>query len=267
MLAVLRNETQRWISRLGRLTRAAEAAQTLESPLANVFDRGWRAAVSASNFTLLPRAVRRNLRIVVDVGANRGNWTAAIVRLAEPSLAYAFEPNPSVFRVLEARLAPRGVRCVQAAVGASTGSVTLHVEAQSELSSIRQLTARGRSLHGIEGCPRHAVSVPMISLDTALAELDEISLLKLDVQGYESEVLAGAQRVLQKTNCLMTEVMYERDYYAGAASCLELARVIEDVSPLRLSCISAPAMAPDGLGAWADAVFVNPSALAARDGP
>jgi FkbM family methyltransferase len=261
MLAALRTETRRWVGRLGQIARAADAAHTLESSLANVLDRRWRAAVSASNFVLLPRAVRKTLRVVVDVGASRGDWTDAILRLSRPSVVYAFEPNPTVFKALEGRLAGRNVRCVQAAVGATDGNATLHVEAQSELSSIHRLSARGRGLHGIEGCPTQSVSVPMVRLDTALSEVDEVSLLKLDVQGYESEVVAGAKRVLQRTDCLITEVMYERDYYGGAASCLELARIIEDVSPLRLSCISSPAMAPDGFGAWADAVFVSPKAL------
>jgi hypothetical protein len=122
-------------------------------------------------------------------------------------------------------------------------------------------------LHGIETAPTRHIDVPLVTLDTALPDLNEISLLKLDVQGYEADVLAGARRTLSKTRCLVTEVMYERDYYAGATSCLELARAIEDISPLRLSCISAPALAPDGLGAWADAVFVNPSALARSGSP
>jgi FkbM family methyltransferase len=218
--------------------------------------------VRTTSFSLLPRAVREQLRVVVDVGANRGDWTDAILRLSKPDRSYAFEPNPSVFQTLEGRLVPIGVRCVQAAVGATVGRAVLRVEAQSELSSIRELTQRGRALHGVESAPTRLVDVPLVTLDTALADVSEISLLKLDVQGYEADVVAGAQRVLSKTRCLMTEVLYERDYYAGASSCLELARVIEEVSPLRLSCVSAPAMAPEGLGAWAEAVFVNPSVLA-----
>jgi len=225
-------------------------------------DRRWGAAVRTTRFSLLPRTVREHLRVIVDVGANRGDWTDAILRLSKPDRVYAFEPNPSTFQLLEGRLAPLGVRCVQAAVGATVGRATLRIEAQSELSSIRELTARGRVLHGLEAAPTRQIDVPLVTLDTALAGVNEISLLKLDVQGYEADVLAGAQQVLRKTRCLLTEVLYERDYYAGATSCLELARVIEDSSPLRLSCISAPAMAPEGLGAWAEAVFVHPSALA-----
>lgn len=260
-LSALRNARRLWIGRLGRLARSVEAAEALGVPLGRALDRRWAAAVSTSSFTLLPPAIRERLRVVVDVGANRGDWSAALLRLGTPERMLAFEPNPAVFRVLAARLEPLGVRCVQAAVGAERGVATLNIEAQSELSSIRTLSARGRRIHALEGAATERVSVPLVTLDTALAGEDEVSLLKLDVQGYESEVIAGGREVLARTRCLVTEVMYERDYYDGASACLDLTRRIEEASPLRLSCISPPALAHDGLGAWADAIFVNPSAV------
>jgi FkbM family methyltransferase len=231
MLTALCNGTQRWFDRASRVVRAAEAARALGEPVARAFDRRWGAAVSITRYTLLPRAVRDELRVVVDVGANRGDWSDAILRLARPDVLIAFEPNPAVFASLEARLGPRGVRCVQAAAGARGGRITLNVEAHSELSSIRALSARGRRIHGIELSPTRQVEVPLVTLDSELDGFGEISLLKLDVQGYEAEVLAGSERVLNRTRCLLTEVLYERDYYGGAADCLELARAIENSSP------------------------------------
>jgi FkbM family methyltransferase len=257
MWAALRTGQRRWVGRLSRLVRSVEATEQLGLPLSRAFDRRWAAAVDAVRFTLLPVAVRQNLRVAVDVGANRGDWSAALIRLAQPRLLVAFEPNPLVFERLKARLEPLGARCVQAAVGASEGQASLNVEVQSELSSLRALSSRGRQIHRIEGAPTRRVDVPVVTLDRQLADVDEVSLLKLDVQGFESEVIAGATAVLARTRCLVTEVMYERDYYAGALPCLELARRIEQVSPLRLSCVSAPALSPDGRGAWADAVFID----------
>jgi FkbM family methyltransferase len=257
MLRALRSGQRRWLGRLSRLARSVEATQQLGLPLPRAFDRRWAAAVETVRFTLLPDVIRENLRVAVDVGANRGDWSEAVIRLCRPRLVYAFEPDPLVFERLRARLEPFDVRCVQAAVGASEGRASLHVEAQSELSSLRALSSRGREIHRIQNEPTRRIDVPVVTLDAQLRDVDEVSLLKLDVQGYESEVIAGATAVLERTRCLVTEVMYERDYYAGALPCLELARYIEQVSPLRLSCVSAPALAPDGRGAWADAIFVD----------
>jgi FkbM family methyltransferase len=249
--------TLKWLDRLGRVVRAAEAATQLGVPLTRAFNRRWATAVSTVSFNLLPCPIQKNLRVVVDVGANRGDWTAAVLSLCQPEKAFAFEPNPSVFRRMHDRLGPQGVHCIQAAVGSTPGTGTLNLEVISELSSLQRLSARGRAMHRIEAAATQRVEVPIMTLDGELAALDEISLIKIDVQGYESAVIAGARRTLARTRCLVTEVLYEQDYYEGAASCLELARLIEDVSPLRLSCISAPALASDGMGAWADAVFVH----------
>jgi FkbM family methyltransferase len=258
--SALQVNRERWLGRLGRLVRATEAAGNLGVPLSRAFDRNWAAAVSMVSFPLLPRAVREHLDVVVDVGANRGDWSAAVLSLSRPREIFAFEPNPEVFAQMRARLEHRGVHCRQAAVGARAGLVALNVEAQPELSSIRMLSAHGRQIHGIDQAPR-TIEVPMVTLDDELAGQREISLLKLDVQGYESAVVEGARNVLARTRCLVTEVLYDRDYYDGASSCLDLARLIEGTSPLRLSCMSAPALAPDGCGAWADAIFLNPDLI------
>ena len=44
------------------------------------------------------------------------------------------------------------------------------------------------------------VQVKMTTLDRLLVDLAEISLLKIDVQGYEKAVLAGAKQTLPRTS-------------------------------------------------------------------
>jgi FkbM family methyltransferase len=245
--------------RVGRAANLADIALRIgDSPL-RVLDQRWRAAIEIVRFNLIPPGVRGNLRTLCDVGANRGDWTAGILELVRPQLVVAFEPIPAVFSELSARFAGlANVRCVQAAVGSSVGEVVLNVEKQSELSSVRPLGDQGRRIHGVSWSPK-TISVPLVTLDDQLKNVDELSLIKLDVQGYENEVVAGAREVLQRCQCLVTEVLYERDYYVDALPFLELARLIESTSPLRLTCVSEPALAPDGMGAWADAVFVRSS--------
>jgi len=234
----------------------ADVALRLGTSPLKAFDPAWRAAINIVRFDLLPPQVRANLRTLCDVGANRGDWTAAILKLAAPKLIMAFEPIPHVFDELKARFAEEpNVRCVQAAVGSAKGDASFIVEKQVELSSIRPLADGGRKIHG-GNVMAETISVPLVTLDDELSGIDEISLLKLDVQGYEDEVVRGARDVLGRCQCLVTEVLYERDYYTGALPFLDLARLIEGTSPLRLCCVSEPALGPNGMGAWADAIFV-----------
>ena len=58
--------------------------------------------------------------------------------------------------------------------------------------------------------------MPLQRLDTLLAGVDEISLLKIDVQGFEKAVLAGGAQCLARTNFLLIELNYMRQYEGGS---------------------------------------------------
>jgi FkbM family methyltransferase len=235
-------------------------ARDLGVPPAQVLEKRWRDAVRATRWQLVPRRIRDNIQVACDVGANRGDWTDAILRLASPRRVYAFEPIPDLAASMKKRFAAQPqVTVTQAAVGAQPGKVDFRIEAASELSSILPFAAGGRAIHG-DLPPPTIVQVPLVTLDEALAHEPRIQLLKVDVQGFEREVVTGARETLKRCECLSIEVQYERDYYTGAETFLPLARRIEEETPLRLSCVSEPAVTPAGLGVWADAIFVNPAA-------
>jgi len=89
---------------------------------------------------------------------------------------------------------------VLAAAGQSPGSATFHVHADKVSSSLLH-EVEGPS---VDGAPR---TVPVVSLDQLTAEknLPGPYLIKLDVQGAELQVLAGASRTLQHTEVVMLE--------------------------------------------------------------
>jgi hypothetical protein len=56
----------------------------------------------------------------------------------------------------------------------------------------------------------------MTTLDRLLANVPEISLLKIDVQGFEKSVIAGATETLARTKVLLIELNYMRQYVSGS---------------------------------------------------
>jgi hypothetical protein len=88
---------------------------------------------------------------------------------------------------------------VVAALGARRGTIRLH---RYKSSNLMRHSVVGDQGHG-------SVLVPLVDIDGALADLGlverPVSLLKIDVEGYESAVLAGASRTLQHTRALITE--------------------------------------------------------------
>jgi FkbM family methyltransferase len=166
----------------------------------------WEPFLWNTNLTLLPRGELPHIHTIVDVGAYAGDWTAAVLKIADVHRAVAFEANPGVARQLECRFAtePR-VRTVAAAAGPRAGTSSFHVTVAPTASSV--LAPRTwRSAANLV--------VPMVTLDEELQDLDEISLLKVDVQGYEDAVFAGASATLSRTRWLLTEVNFIEKYDA-----------------------------------------------------
>jgi FkbM family methyltransferase len=135
---------------------------------------------------------------VVDVGANIGMFTIWEARRGARVIAY--EPHPRAFTNLLTNLDANGVgqlvTCHQLAIASSAGTAWLAADAGATAA---QLTA-DRSRQGFE--------VETVTLDESLAAygLDHIDLLKVDVEGAELNVIAGAGATLDKTKAAIIEV-------------------------------------------------------------
>jgi FkbM family methyltransferase len=150
--------------------------------------------------------VRRELRAggdFVDVGAHIGMYTvAAGVALRGRGRVLAFEPNPSARAQLEANLALNGLEnvvVVPAAVGSAPGETVLHVPDTPD-PSFSSLEA-GRFSEG------EPVPVRMTTVDDEVAAAGlKPTVVKIDVEGGELDVVAGMTRVLELRPLLIVEV-------------------------------------------------------------
>lgn len=170
-----------------------------------------RAAAAGLGFRLVPErklkepaaqlvaALRHNgVDAVLDVGANVGQYAALLREQGWQGPIVSFEPNPAVHALLAERAAadPGWIVPAPLALAEAVGRMTLHVSAESDMSSLLPQADRLRELS-----PSSAVttteSVEACRLD-ALPLLAEAGwrrmFLKIDVQGAEPRVLAGAER-------------------------------------------------------------------------
>lgn len=133
---------------------------------------------------------------VVDVGANIGTETlTASALVGETGRVYAIEPQPRIFRFLEQNIALNGFANIVplgVAVSETEGTVTL---ATGLLDTSNMVVAGGGQ------------AVPARPLDRILEPYApaRIDLLKIDVEGFECEVLRSAPDTLQKTRCVYFE--------------------------------------------------------------
>lgn len=161
----------------------------------------WRALCYGVAPTVEHLALLASLKIdgILDVGANRGQFSLAC-RLAQPHVPIAaFEPIPAeaaMFRKVHGTQSQ--VILIETALGQSKGDATMHLSKSADSSSLLPIGKKQIELFG------NTVEVGTIKVQ--VHRLDDFAdywtgrtrqLLKLDVQGYELNVLRGAAEALK----------------------------------------------------------------------
>ncbi len=147
----------------------------------------------------------------IDVGANIGYFSCLMSMLAgPPGRVLAIEPEPNNLKVLDENLRLNHLTNVEihaCACGAGEGSAMLGLYKPSN---------RGRhSL--VDPDLKSAIKVPIRRLDDLTAKLGDAiswSVMKVDVEGYEPFVIAGAPQTLSRTESLVIE--YSPDFLRKA---------------------------------------------------
>jgi FkbM family methyltransferase len=134
--------------------------------------------------------------VVVDCGANHGFSTTLFSRWTGPlGTVHAFEPYPPNLEILRTNLELNrvdNVRVHPIALGAENGAVNLSVHSNATIQ--RELKPNEPS-----------ETVPLRRLDDELGET-RVDFIKVDVEGFELELLKGAQRILAGHPRLAIEV-------------------------------------------------------------
>ena len=149
-------------------------------------------------------AVLAHFRIscILDVGANVGQYGTMLREWGYPGRIVSFEPQPGAHAALARRAAadPAWQVAPPMALGATDGEIELEVSAEADMSSILPQSAQLRQVSPSSAVVRKE-SVPLRRLDEAAGcylRPDDRVFLKVDTQGYEAEVLAGAGGLLQR---------------------------------------------------------------------
>jgi FkbM family methyltransferase len=140
--------------------------------------------------------------IFVDVGANLGWHVVHAAQKEAVETVVAFEPDPFNAWLLDRNLSLNQIDNVivcNCAVGAQRGVVTLHRYKSSNFGRHSVLTDYGNESR----------TVPVTDLDSKLDAIGladrRVLVLKIDVEGYEPAVIAGAQQTLARTDVVILE--------------------------------------------------------------
>jgi FkbM family methyltransferase len=171
----------RYVAATDRLFPYKALDEAALSPTGEILSDQWYRALQA-----------RNLRgkVAFDVGCNYGYTSAWLSRWADR--VYTFEPNPNNAAMIHEQLRIRqihNVEHIQTAVSDHHGEGVLHLKAFDGHHSLGDIGASSTVA---------TMQVPLTTLDrfAQARGINQVSLLKIDVEGFEPEVLRGARGLL-----------------------------------------------------------------------
>jgi FkbM family methyltransferase len=178
---------------------------------------------------------------VAEVGASFGLYALAFAgRVGDAGHVTAFEPDPQSAAALEANVAVNGwqkrITVIEAVVGNMCGQVRFAASRGME----SRIETRSGSADGV-------ITAPMVTLDSALPAR-RIDVVKVDVEGFEYQVLQGARNVLTDERRRPRAIVIEVHPFAWAEADTTSARflglldecgfVVEDMSGKPVSNVS-----------------------------
>lgn len=224
-----------------------------------------------NEFAFVDRVLKPGMTFI-DVGANDGYYSLFAARRVGPTgKVIAVEPSSRERAHLQRNLGRNGldnVQVVAAALGAEPGFVDLHL-------------AHGvHAGHNTLGDFAHddvvrasSERVPLETLDAVVARhgLTQVDMVKIDVEGSEAGVIAGARKVLTEMRPILLMELNDRALHAQGQSAEALLRTLrEDVGYEVLSfslALGRPERAVEGLPLSANVVAIPKDRIGEIAGP
>lgn len=203
---------------IGRIQKYARAASTLGFWPALV--RGVMPAVEH-----LAALKMVGPQTVIDVGANKGQFSLAVRYLFPSARIYAFEPIESERQVCQSVV--RGpIQVHPIALGSETGTARFFVTSRPDSSSLLHPGTGQALAYGVRLASTTVVKVERLESILHATCLIEPVLLKLDVQGAELAVLQGAAGLLPFVRAIYCEVSFV-ELYEGQSTAGEIVEFLK----------------------------------------
>jgi len=167
--------------------------------------------------------------MIIDVGANTGQFAFAAAKFFPRAQVHSFEPLPEAVGNLNNNVSGlSNVTVYPLALGDHEGEATFHANTYSPASSFLPFTQTHRDVFPYAQETK-SVKVKISTLDKVFAdiELKPPALLKLDVQGYEPQVIRGGAETLSRMDYILMETSFE-PLYQGELPFSRMVQLMEE---------------------------------------
>ena len=180
------------------------------------FDPSLRKVTLNEDFLDQKKLLRNtSIRIIFDVGANVGQTTRRYRKLFPRATIYAFEPFPSSLNIYKNHTCgDKRIKTYELALTDTVGEKIFYANDCHYTNSLLPVDTEHRGTENYN--PTEKINVSTSTLDFICSDesIDNINILKMDIQGGELLALKGAENMLKarKIDLIYTEVAYQTTY-------------------------------------------------------
>lgn len=161
-----------------------------------------------------PRILGCESPVIVDVGANVGQFANAAKLFYPDAEVVCFEPDPRTFADLVANTAGlTNVTVRNLGLDETNGRRPFYRHKLSVMSTF--------SPNEDAELARTPIMLPMTTLDDAMSSYAAVDLVKVDVEGHESSVLSGGWETVRRSGFLLLELSLSRNSGSGNLKLLQ----------------------------------------------
>lgn len=152
--------------------------------------------------------------IFVDIGANVGYLSRAVLKKGKPSKVFAVEANPKLIPFLQNNLRIfSNVEIFPVALSDSEGEIVLYAGKDSNVSSVHEGYTEGHHNYSPKWISEiSAITVKKTTADHLFIHLPKIDLMKIDIEGHELNALLGMARLFDLNR--ICSILFEYSPYA-----------------------------------------------------
>jgi len=159
---------------------------------------------------------KMNIRTVLDIGANTGQFALRLHRIFPESKFYCFEPIADCYTELLNNT--KHIPTLQAfnfALGDGNTQSKIYRSAYSPSSSLLEMEQLHKEAFPFtKDCTMEEITVRRLDDVAGELEITDNLLIKLDVQGYEDKVISGGEKTIKKAGILVVETSFVPLYKA-----------------------------------------------------